>query len=129
GAISGLTVRNADGSTSEIETRVVIDATGRARVVSRLADKAAARKELKPRFVGLKAHLTGAKMSRGVCEIYGFRGGYAGLTFVENGEANVCFLAKASLLSGTNNGDAVMDMLRNQNRRAGVTLVSAEKVD
>jgi len=128
GAISGLTVRNADGSTSEIETRVVIDATGRARVVSRLADKAAARKELKPRFVGLKAHLTGAKMPRGVCEIYGFRGGYAGLTFVENDEANVCFLAKASLLNGAKDADRILETLRNQNRRAGETLANAEKV-
>jgi len=127
-SIFGLTVRNADGSTSDIETTVVIDATGRARVVSRLADKAAARKEPKPRFVGLKVHLTGVKMPRGVCEIYGFRGGYAGLTFVENNEANVCFLAKASLLNGSKDADRILDMLRNQNRRAGETLANVKRV-
>ena len=101
---------------------MTIDATGRARVLSRLADKSVARKEPKPRFVGFKAHFRGVEMSPGVCEIYAFRGGYAGLTFVENGEANLCFLAKASTLGGRNNPDIVFSELKKQNiRRADNT--------
>jgi flavin-dependent dehydrogenase len=78
--------------------------------------------------VGFKAHFSGVEMKSGVCEIYAFRGGYAGLTFVENGEANLCFLAKASLLVGKNDADVVYDELKKQNARAGKTLAAAEKL-
>jgi flavin-dependent dehydrogenase len=127
GSILGLTVRDSAGTITDIEASIVVDATGRARVVSRMAEKSNARKEPRPRFVGLKAHITGAGSPRGVCEIYGFRGGYAGLSFVEDGRSNLCFLAKASLLSGTNDADAVLDGLRDQNRRAAETLVDIRK--
>jgi flavin-dependent dehydrogenase len=89
GSICGVTVRDDAGTTKDIGASFVVDATGRARVVSRMAEKSKARKEPRPRFVGFKAHITGAGSPRGVCEIYGFRGAYAGLSFVEDGEANL----------------------------------------
>jgi len=127
GSIRGLSLRDDAGTTKDIEANIVVDATGRARVVSRMAEKSKARKEPRPRFVGFKAHMTGAGSPRGVCEIYGFRGGYAGLSFVEDGRSNLCFLAKASLLSGTNDADTVLEDLRDQNRRAAETLADIKK--
>ena len=126
--VRGVRVRRPNGTTTEIEASIAVDATGRARVLSKLADKhAGSAVEHKPKFVGFKVHLTGAHMPRGVCEIYAFRGGYAGLSFVEDGEANLCFLARASLLSENSDADIIIDGLRRQNVRAGETLASARK--
>lgn len=128
GSVRGVKIRDRSGKTHEIEAAMTVDATGRARVLSRLADKQAAHKEPKPRFVGFKAHFTGVEMSPGVCEMYAFRGGYAGLSFVEGGEANLCFIARSSLLGGTSDADDILKKLTKQNARARLTLVSAEKV-
>ena len=128
GSVRGVKVRDASGKTREVEAAMTVDATGRARVLSRLADKQAADKEPKPRFVGFKAHFTGVEMSPGVCEMYAFRGGYAGLSFVEGGEANLCFIARSSLLEGTSDADDILKKLTKQNVRARRTLASAEKV-
>ena len=127
-SVRGVKVRDGSGHLREIGASMAVDATGRARVLSRLADKQAVGKEPKPKFVGFKAHLRGVEMPHGVCEIYAFRGGYAGLSFVENGEANLCFLAKASLLSQASDANGIFERLRNQNVRANSTLRSAEKV-
>jgi len=128
GSVCGVKVRDSAGKTREIEGSMTVDATGRARVLSRLADKQAAHREPKPRFVGFKAHFTGVEMSPGVCEMYAFRGGYAGLSFVEGGEANLCFIAKSSLLDGAGDADGILKKLTKQNVRAQQTLASAEKV-
>jgi flavin-dependent dehydrogenase len=128
GSVQGVKVRDAGGKTREIEAAMTVDATGRARVLSRLADKQAAHKEPKPRFVGFKAHFTGVEMTSGVCEMYAFRGGYAGLSFVEGGEANLCFIARSSLLDGTSDADDILKKLTKQNVRARRTLASAKKV-
>ena len=127
GSIRGVKVRDSGGKTREIGAAMTVDATGRARVLSRLADKLTAHKEPKPRFVGFKAHFTGVEMSAGACEMYAFRGGYAGLSFVEGGEANLCFIARSSLLDGTSDTDDILKKLTKQNVRARRTLASAEK--
>jgi flavin-dependent dehydrogenase len=67
-------------------------------------------------------------MTRGRCEIYAFRGGYAGLSHVENGEANLCFLARASLVSQEIDADGIFERLKKQNARASATLAAAEKI-
>ena len=128
GSIRGVRIKDGSGRTSEIAASMVVDATGRARVLSRLADKAAARQGSKPKFVGFKAHFSGVEMPFGVCEIYAFSGGYAGLTFVEDGEANLCFLAKSSLLGGRRDANAIFGELKKQNVRARKTLSTSKKL-
>ena len=129
GSLRSIKARGQDGSVSEIEAAIAVDATGRSRVLSKLALKlSASNSEPRPRFVGFKAHLTGIEMPAGVCEIYAFKGGYAGLSFVENAEGNLCFLAKASLLKGGRNADTIVDEVISQNLRASETLSSAVKV-
>lgn len=127
--VRGIRVRNVDGASVDILASVTVDATGRGRILTKLADKHAGKvPEQRPQFVGFKAHLTGADLPAGVCEIYAFEGGYAGLSFVEGGEANLCFLARASLVGDGRNADAIVDDIRRQNIRARETLKNARKV-
>jgi len=127
--VRGVRIRRSDGTTAEIRASITVDATGRARVLTKLADKHAGKtSEQRRQFVGFKAHLTGVDLPVGVCEIYAFEGGYAGLSFVEGDEANLCFLARSSLLGDGGNADAIVDDLRRQNMRARDTLKNAQKV-
>ena len=125
--VVGVKVRNADGMTDEIRASIVVDATGRARVLSRLAEKTSAKRAHKPKFIGLKAHLTGTAVSKGICEIYAFCGGYAGLSNVEDSEANLCLIARSSLMK-ERDADAVFTALKIQNMRAAQTLQNAKPI-
>jgi flavin-dependent dehydrogenase len=126
--VRGVRIRGPRGNTTEIDAAITVDATGRGRFLAKLAEKQSGTiRDRKPEFVGFKAHFTGVTMPRGVCEIYAFNGGYAGLSFVEGGEANLCFLARASLLNENTDADHVIAQLCRQNLRARKTLRSAEK--
>jgi menaquinone-9 beta-reductase len=126
-AITGVRLRNKNGEIDEVDSSIVVDATGRARVLARLSDKQSSTNPPKPRFIGLKGHLIGADVPDGVCEIYAFRGGYAGLSRVEGGEANLCLIARSSLMKNAGDADQVFEILKNQNRRASQTLADARK--
>jgi flavin-dependent dehydrogenase len=52
-------------------------------------------KDQRPNHIAFKAHFENAALETGRCEIYFFRGGYAGLGRVENGLFNLCFLIEA----------------------------------
>jgi flavin-dependent dehydrogenase len=123
--LTGVKIRNVDGTTDEIRALLVVDATGRARVLTRLAEKASTPKAPKPKLIGLKAHLTRAAVPKGVCEIYAFRGGYAGLSNVEDGDANLCLIARSSLMKESN-AEAIFAELIKQNTRAAETLREAK---
>jgi flavin-dependent dehydrogenase len=127
--VKGVEVRGDDRRSTPIDASLVIDATGRARTICRLAERSdGTKQDIRPRFVGFKAHFSGVEMPHGICEIYAFRNGYAGLSFVESGEANLCFLAKASLLKHSQGADAIVDGLIKQNRRADQTLRNASRL-
>lgn len=49
-------------------------------------------------FFGMKAHFRGASLEPGVVELHGWRGGYCGVTQVEDGITNVCLLARYEVL-------------------------------
>jgi flavin-dependent dehydrogenase len=127
GSVVGVRIRDASSCEREIEASTVVDATGRARVVTKMAE-GRGRLEVKPRFVGFKAHLDGARPAGGVCEIYGFKGGYAGLSLIEDGMANLCVLTRSSLAKGKAEIEAAFDQLKRQNKRARKTLESAAKM-
>ena len=90
-----------DHGGSERRARVVIDATGRAHALGRFVERSrrAAKGEKadvrRPHLVAFKAHLEGARGAEGACEIYLYRGGYGGLSRVEKGLSNLCFIARA----------------------------------
>ncbi len=85
--------------------------------------------KIQNRLVGFKAHLKNVSMEKSVCEIYFFRGGYGGLSFVENGLANHCFLIQAKIVKEFNgNADKIVENVVLQNKRAFSTLKNAELV-
>lgn len=128
GAITGITARAKAGETFELNSGLVIDATGRAGILGKFLGKKALPKS-RSKFIGFKAHLRNVEMENGRCEIYFFRGGYGGLSFVEKGDANFCFLIKAEAareLNGKTNKIIAEVVFRNT--RARNTLKNAARV-
>ncbi|MEP6900871.1 MAG: NAD(P)/FAD-dependent oxidoreductase [Actinomycetota bacterium] len=109
--ICGVKVKSRSGETWEITADLTIDATGRANILGKLAEKSRVqspesgvkkiqnpKSKIQNRLVGFKAHLENVHLEKGRCEIYFFRGGYGGLSYVENNLANHCFLIKADVV-------------------------------
>ena len=96
GRVGGVRL-NVRGEARECRARVVVDATGRGRALSRFVERAGAagREAKRAPLVAFKAHLEGARGREGACEIYFYRGGYGGLSAVEGGVSNLCFIARA----------------------------------
>ena len=140
--VSGVKVKSKSGEMQEIAADLTIDATGRANVLGKLAGKIQnskfkiqnenqkpKTKNQKPKLIGFKAHLENVHLEKGRCEIYFFRGGYGGLTFIENNLANHCFLVKADLVKkyiGQTN--LLVEEVIFENRRARETLKDAAPV-
>jgi flavin-dependent dehydrogenase len=131
GRVVALQAKNDDGAASTINADLIIDATGRAAVIKRLLDKQGtdARAAKRPPLLGFKVHLRDTDLEPGRCEIYSFEGGYAGLSHVENGIANFCFLIKAnSAKKFGGKGDLITEGAIKKNKRASVTLKNAMPV-
>ena len=77
-------------------------------------------------LVAFKAHLEGARGADGACEIYFYRGGYGGLSPVEGGLSNLCFIARSGdVRARASDATRVMRELVATNRRAAETLGGA----
>ncbi|HSK64264.1 MAG TPA: FAD-dependent oxidoreductase, partial [Pyrinomonadaceae bacterium] len=108
----------------EFEAPLTIDATGRARILARKLNHAS---KQKPKLVAFKAHLQNTRVAPGACEIYFYPGGYGGLSSIEGGASNLCFITGADQVKECNSDpDRVMRELVMRNRRAYYTLASAE---
>ncbi|HJQ31443.1 MAG TPA: hypothetical protein VJ866_04675, partial [Pyrinomonadaceae bacterium] len=150
--VRGVRLHTAEG-VREVRARVTLDATGRHRAVVRRAAREmtlrrkhggareseeqsdahvegmTARAEVvteRARLVAFKAHLDGARGATGVCEIYFYPGGYGGLSPVEGGASNLCFIARARDVrdAGSDASRVVREVLM-RNRRAARTLAEA----
>jgi flavin-dependent dehydrogenase len=122
--VCGLTVKQGARETSH-RAAVIIDATGRNRALSRKLEPQRARHERRP-MVAFKAHFENTRIEPGACEIYFYRGGYGGLSSIESGLSNLCFIASASdVRAGGADADRVMREVVCQNRRAAFTLKHA----
>ncbi len=140
--VCGVKIKTQNGETQKILSDLTIDATGRANVLAKLAKKSKVqspkskvsviqnpKSKIQNRLVGFKTHLQNVNLGKDVCEIYFFRGGYGGLSFVENGLANHCFLIKAEIVKEFS-GDAnkIVEEVIFQNRRARETMKDAAPV-
>lgn len=137
--VRGVKVRAGDNQMKEIFADKIIDATGRARVLSKLF---ARRNDRSPRgktvnsksktrnqLVGFKTHLSNVNLEKGVCEIYFFRGGYGGLSYVENDLANFCFLIDSRLVREfSSEAQQIIEKVVFQNARAAETLKNSAPV-
>lgn len=131
--ILGVKARLENRETKEIFADLIIDATGRANVLGKLIGKTKNKNSKfniqNSKLVGFKTHLENVHLKKGVCEIYFFRGGYGGLSFVENDLANHCFLIKAEAVKEFNgNADEIVEKVIFKNRRAFETMHNATPV-
>jgi flavin-dependent dehydrogenase len=90
-SVHGVRLR-MDGDQREYRSPITIDATGRARILSR---KIHASPKSRPGLIAFKAHLRNTRVAPGACEIYFYPGGYGGLSTVEAGTSNLCFIIGA----------------------------------
>lgn len=100
GQVRGIRVKavqvNGPGGSDEYRALVSIDATGRNRSLARHVEETPGiRKRPRPTLVAFKAHLENAAVAAGACEIYFYKGGYGGLSGVEGGVSNLCFIVSA----------------------------------
>ena len=128
GRVRGLSLKQ-DGRVVEVNSLVALDATGRARALARLTERVNDRRasaRQRPRLVAFKAHLEDARGAPAHCEIYFYRGGYGGLSRVENNLSNLCFIARARDVRACG-GDAarVVREVLMKNQRAAQTLAQA----
>ena len=118
----GVIVKSSKG---EIEywASVIVDATGRARTLSRKVTPVHTKR---PKLVAFKSHLIGTRADLAACEIYSYPGGYGGLSTVENGRSNLCFIVEASRVrrAKSDPGALIKDNLM-LNQRAAFTLERA----
>ena len=114
-----------DGSDQEYRAPLTIDATGRARILTRKLDRAEPRS--KPTLVAFKTHLRNTRVAPNVCEIYFYPDGYGGLSTIEDNLSNLCFIVAAEQVKRyRSDPEAVMRELVMKNRRAAYTLEHAE---
>lgn len=107
----------------ELTADLFVDATGRAGALRRLIEKRGPAASKRSRLVAFKNHLLNLESTGGACEIYVFPGGYGGLSPVEDGKANLCFIARVDVAKefiGKTNSH--LEFVSSRNRRAAETL-------
>jgi menaquinone-9 beta-reductase len=127
-SVSGIRVK-LERVTEDYDANIIIDATGRARVLIRKLESQLHGKpqSIKPGLVAFKAHLKNTKLEDGACEIYSYKGGYGGLSQIEKGLSNLCFIVAAKDVRRFNSDpELVVQNVVSRNRRAGYTLAEAE---
>ena len=129
GRVSGVRVKHSGDTVSrDYPALVTIDATGRTRSLARLLeqDGAGIKKRPKPTLVAFKVHLENAHPENGSCEIYFYKGGYGGLSSVEGGLSNLCFIVAAKdVRRWSSDPDRVLKEVVMKNPRAAQTLGAA----
>ena len=120
--INGLIVK-AGQELHHCSAVVTIDATGRNRSLARELDQT---NHERPQLVAFKAHLDNTRLNEGDCEIYFYQRGYGGLSAVENGLSNLCFIVAArDVRHFASDPEAVMREVVMKNERAAQTLRDA----
>lgn len=125
GIVRGVGVRH-DGVDRQYQSAVTIDATGRSRSLVRHTNSKEHSKHEPAPMVAFKAHFEGTQVAPGACEIYFYRGGYGGLSSIEDGLSNLCFIVSAKDVRACGaDPDRVVREIVCQNCRARETLQHA----
>jgi flavin-dependent dehydrogenase len=123
--VAGVTLKTHN-SEEPVSAPITIDATGRSRMLARMTEKSGAMRSQQRELVAFKAHLRNTGVANGACEIYFYRGGYGGLSSIENGLSNLCFIVNArDVRECQSNVDRVVREIVCRNQRASQTLVEA----
>ncbi|HJU93619.1 MAG TPA: NAD(P)/FAD-dependent oxidoreductase [Pyrinomonadaceae bacterium] len=113
-----------DGQEREYHAPLTIDATGRARILTRKLNTLDRRS--KPKLIAFKVHLRNTRVAPNACEIYFYPDGYGGLSSIEGGLSNLCFIISAEQVKQHHSDpETVMREALMKNRRAAYTLEHA----
>jgi flavin-dependent dehydrogenase len=125
-AACGITIKQGRRETT-YRAPITVDGTGRSRALARrLAPGTKRPGSKRAPMVAFKAHLENARIEPGACEIYFYRRGYGGLSSIENGLSNLCFIASARDVRACGaDADRVMREVVCENQRASFTLECA----
>jgi len=120
-AVTGVKLK-LEGSEHDFRAPVTIDATGRARILTRKL----AQRRTKPKLVAFKVHLRNTRVAPNACEIYFYPGGYGGLSTIEGNVSNLCFIISAEQVKlHHSDPETVMREAVMKNERAAYTLKKA----
>ena len=124
--VCGVSIKH-NGSEEGFRSAITIDATGRTRALARhVNSKPNTKRDRRPPMIAFKAHLENTRVAAGACEIYFYRGGYGGLSSIESGLSNLCFIASAhDVRACETDADRVVREIVRQNARANETLATA----
>jgi flavin-dependent dehydrogenase len=101
GNARGLRLSSFDRDVYEVEADLLIDATGRGRFLARNFDSS--KKIIKAPQVAFKAHIRGARIEVGACELFRFDGGYGGSSAIESGIQDLCFVVESEKVRAIGN--------------------------
>lgn len=104
GSLANGFVVDVDGR--QVKSRLVIGAFGRSSALDRKLDRAHLAKTTP--WVGFKAHFEGLRLPHRI-ELHAFAGGYCGLSHVEEGRVNVCWITHRDALKAA--GGKPQDMI------------------
>lgn len=135
-ARDGTEVRGVEGTLDEgftvttradpYEGRVVLGAYGKRGLLDRKLGRSFLN-DASP-LVAFKAHYEGARLP-GLIELHSFPGGYAGLSHVEEGRANLCWIGEARLLKAAGSTpEAMIERSLTQNESLAARLHSMRRV-
>lgn len=118
----------ADGSKVSFEAPLIIDASGRnSRLMVSKRERIAGRRG--SRLYALKAHLKGVEGLTEQLELYFFPQGYGGLTLIEEGLVNLCFIIEERALNDAGGDPArVVEQTLMKNTLAGERMKGADVV-
>ena len=120
-------VRGVRVKEKEYLAPLTIDATGRARILTRKLHRSEPKS--KPKLIAFKAHLRNTRVAPNACEIYFYPEGYGGLSTVEGEISNLCFIISAEQVKRHySNPEVVVREMVMKNRRAAYTLEQAQPV-
>jgi flavin-dependent dehydrogenase len=114
-----------NGFEHDYRAPVTIDATGRARILTRKLQNG--ERSSKAKLIAFKAHLRNTRVAASACEIYFYPDGYGGLSTIEGDVSNLCFIISAEQVKRHHSDpETVMREMVMKNRRAAYTLESAQ---
>jgi geranylgeranyl reductase family protein len=120
--VAGVKLR-IDGQERKHYAPITIDATGRASILTRKFSH----KKVQNAHIAFKVHLRNTRVAPNACEIYFYPGGYGGLSSIEGGLSNLCFIISAELVKRhRSDPEKVVHEAVMKNQRAAHTLEQAE---
>ena len=123
--VDGKTVRGVRLKETEYFAPLTIDATGRARILSKKLNPT--EPTSKRKLIAFKAHLRNTRVAANACEIYFYPDGYGGLSTIEGDVSNLCFIISAEQVKRHHsNPDVIVREVLMKNRRAAYTLANAQ---